>query len=1235
MPCPVVGIGASAGGLAANSALLAELPAATGMAFVLVQHLDPAHASSLAEILGKRAAMPVVEARNGMAVEADHFYIIPPNATLRLAGETLSVTEREGRGHNPGPIDTFFLSLASERGSRAAGVLLSGGGSDGTRGAQEIKETGGVVLAQEPDSAAFESMPLSAIRAGATHAVLPPADLARRLAQLASRLIAGEGTWPDEGAANRELWTRIFRLLRGASSIDFTHYKKSTLQRRVARRMGFKQIAELAAYAQLLEQDQAELNALAQDLLIGVTSFFRDPGSFEDLSRTVLPALLAGRKPHEPLRVWVPGCSSGEELYSIAICVLEQLGEHTARTTVKMFGTDASEAAIARARDARYPAGIAADVSPERLERWFVRIDGHYQIAKPLRDLCVFARHDVIRDPPFSRIDILSCRNLLIYMEGALQRQVFAHFQYALNPGGFLLLGPSEAIGASADLFEPIEKNRRVLRRRDVPGNGARIRTAHAPAPALRIGPPAPAGREDLALDRDRLQREADRLLLARYAPAAIVVDDDLNVHQFRGDTGPFLAHAPGAASLNLQKLAPPALLVALVPALREARSARAGASVRRKDVRIEVHGRERRVEFEVNPFRLPEDVRPCYLVTLAESGSAPPRGLWDTLVGAVARRVASPDAVPTELDELRRELAATREVLQSSTDEHEAVKEELKSMNEEALSANEELQSTNEELETSKEELQSTNEEIATTNDELRARNQQLDDAREDLVAARDYAEAIVLTVRHPLLVLDAGLRVVSANPAFYRLFRVEPFATQGKFLYDLGNRQWDIPALRTLLEDTLGKSEAIDDYRVQHTFPDLGERVMMLNARKIVPKEGAAHLILLGIEDASERLSHHAALQDADRRKDEFLAMLGHELRNPLAPIRSSLDTIRGIEIRDQPLRKCFEVIERQSGHMARLVDDLLEMSRIASGRLALESEDVVLGDAVKRAVETAYPLIEARKHSLRIENSAPSLVVRGDMVRLTQVFTNLLNNAAKYTPAAGAIGLSVAGEGTHAVVTVADNGQGIDAEKLPHIFEPFAQNPERSRTGLGIGLALARRLAELHGGTIEATSGGPGKGSAFTVRLPLAKQAQPAPSHPAAPADAPDLKGCKVLIVDDNVDAAQMLQVFLESTGCDARCAFDGESALPIAENFAPEVVLLDLALPGIDGYEVLRRLRAGAGVGSAVIALTGYTQPADLARMTVAGFDHSLRKPVDAEALTRAIASAWPKRHSSGL
>jgi len=1225
------------------SELLAELPAATGMAFVLVQHLDPRQASLLSEILGKRSAIPVSEAKDGIPVAADHLYVIPPNAALAVRESKLRLTPRAD-GHHVGLVDALFHSLAAECGQNAIGVVLSGTGSDGTRGIQAIREAGGIAFAQEPGSAGFGAMPKSALETGCVDFVLRPGDIARKLASfrehpyLRSDRTGGTAEGPEPGPRERrseeEAWSRIFRLLRGAGGIDFTHYKRSTLERRVARRQGLARIGELERYADFLQDTPDEQRALAHDMLIHVTRFFRDPESFEGLAQTVFPALLQGRSPSDALRIWVPGCASGEEVYSIAISLIEALGERAGAMTIQMFGTDASEAAIARAREGRYPEGTADEVPPERLRRFFVKLDGHYEIAKAVRDLCVFARQDVTRDPPFSRIDLLSCRNLLIYLDPALQRGVLALFHYALKPQGFLMLGPSEALGQSTDLFELVDKKHRIFARRaalgrpELPFRGREAGPSHPQA-----GPAAPAA---AILETDRMQREADRALLARYAPASVLVDEQLNVHQFRGQTALFLEHAPGTASLNLQKLAPPSLLVALSPAIREAR--KGNAPVRRENVRIELQGRVRKVHFEVSPFQVPETDARGYLVVFEEAQAERGRpGLWQLIFG---RRAAAAGAkgVPAELEQLQLELASTREFLRTAVEEHEAAKEELKSAHEEALSSNEEFQSTNEELETATEELQSTNEELATTNDELRHRNQELAELRDRATEARDFAEGIVETIRGPLLVLDRQLHVIRANRSFYGAFRARPADTEGKHLYELGSGQWNIPALRTLLDEVLGKQRPIEGYEVRHAFPEIGERVMILNARRLGDGQRGSELILLGIEDATERLSAAEAvfaaekLREADRTKNEFLAMVSHELRNPLAPIRASLEVMRRERSGDSKLARGLELMHRQVEQLVRLVDDLLDVSGMAQSRFVMRAEPMQLSDAIDRAIETSMPLFNSRGQHFAVTLPPQPVHVAGDVVRLTQVFANLLANASKFTPDGGAIELSADIEGARAIVRVADEGSGIEPGLMPHVFDLFVQRapvPGRAWSGMGIGLTLAHRVVELHGGAIEARSGGDGQGSEFIVRLPLAAEAPAAPRALAMPEAPPRAAGRRVLIVDDNADAAESLRELLELEGCEVRCAYNGAAALEVAKEFAPQLVLLDIGLPGMDGYEVLRRLRLQSGelqgAQPVVAALTGYGQPAERKRMDWAGFDHELIKPADPKVLYSLLDS----------
>lgn len=619
MKSTIIGAGASAGGLEAISELLSGLSARPGAALIVVQHLDRTHDSLLTEILGRRTSMPVVAAAEGVAVEVDHVYVIPPNVTLTISRGVLCLAPRAAGREIHRPIDALLRSLAEDCGERAVGVILSGADSDGAAGIEAIKQAGGITFAQTPESARVPSMPQSAIATGCVDFIMPPVEIGRELRRLAvhpylrSAQGGADAVNPQDGEAEAaseaqhaevpseadeaEALRRVFRRLRTLHGVDFARYKSSTLRRRLARRMALHRFEHLSQYVELLDHDAAEAGALYQDFLIRVTSFFRDPESFQVLSEQVLPRLLAHRAAKEPIRIWVPGCASGEEVYSIAITLLEFMGEAVPPAGIQIFGTDVSEAAIEKCRAGLYPDSIAQDVSAERLRRYFVKQGSHYLICRSVRDLCVFARHDITRDPPYSRLDLVSCRNLLIYLGAAAQARVMQVFRYALRPTGFLLLGPSESVGPGEDLFEPLDKQHRVYRpRATAPGTGPNpIRERVGPATAL-------AGGDD-ASDRDFIesetsQRQADRLLLARYAPAGMLVDESLNILQFRGQVAPYLAPASGPPSLNLMRIARPELLLAIPPVVQEVRDG--GRTARRSGVILEGIGE---VSLEVIPI--------------------------------------------------------------------------------------------------------------------------------------------------------------------------------------------------------------------------------------------------------------------------------------------------------------------------------------------------------------------------------------------------------------------------------------------------------------------------------------------------------------------------------------------------------------------------------------------------------------------------------------------------------
>jgi two-component system CheB/CheR fusion protein len=729
---PVVGIGASAGGLEALTALLHAVQF-DGMAFVVIQHRSPQHESLLVELLARATRMKVREIADGVIVEPNHVYLAPAGAHVALLGRALQLVQSNSRL----PIDFFFRSLAEELAGHAIGIVLSGMGSDGTFGLQAIKEHGGICLVQAPETAKFDSMPRSAIDARVVDAALPPEAIAEELAAISHHPYLRPGPRPKSTGMHK-----LYVLLRDAFGHDLSCYKENTIERRIERRMAVQKIENLDDYLRLVQARPEELATLYRDLLINVTNFFRDPSTFDFLETNVVPRIVSRKGPGEPIRVWVPACSTGEEAYSIAIGLLEQLGANASDVPVQIFGTDIDTDAVERARRGFYRSNIEADVSAERLARFFVKVDGGYQIGRRVREVIVFSIQDVAKDAPFSRMDLVSCRNVLIYMQAPLQKRVLSTLHYALRADGFLVLGSSETIGDAADLFSIADRKTKIYEKKAV-----------APAASLLFSVPGAGISRAAALTRamDRrpvvtAQQLADRRLLEHYTPASVLVTDDLDVLLFRGDTAAYVSPASGAATLNVMRLIRPELHFELRSACDLAK--KNDAPVRKPPIRFDTKVGDKvaahNVSIEVAPLRLPESQGRCLLVVFHEvsDGSAPMAG-----VSAPASAPQIPD--DDHARELEQELKATKEFLQSTIEELETSNEEHKSTNEELQSANEELQSTNEELETSKEELQSTNEELSTVNDELQRRLADL--------ARRDSDLTNVLrSVRDPILFID-----------------------------------------------------------------------------------------------------------------------------------------------------------------------------------------------------------------------------------------------------------------------------------------------------------------------------------------------------------------------------------------------------------------------------------------------------------------------------------------------
>ncbi len=945
---PIVGIGASAGGLEALQEFFRNMPANSHMGFVVVTHQHPGHESILPEILARDTGMPVVKIQDRMRVEPDHIYVLGSGRSVTISQGELLFKKGGTAAPLSLPIDTFFLSLAEDMHERAVCILLSGNGSDGTRGMKEIKAQGGVALAQDLTSAKYTGMPGSALNTGLVDIVEPPKRMPRRLTEYMKGPYLRPKAGPAEGEEfpDEEL-NSVLRYIRSRTGHDFAMYKTSTIRRRIERRMSVHGLKKSRDYLDYLHENRQEARMLFSELLISVTSFFRDPDAFETLKNQYLPQLLASRAEDHEFRVWIPGCATGEEAYSIAI-VLDEVRQAARRPfNIRIFGTDLDDQAIQRARHGTYQAGIAADVSPQRLERYFTR-DGtdDWLVRKDLRDMLVFAQQNVLSDPPFVKLDLLVCRNVLIYLQPDLQKLLLPTFHYALNPGGILFLGSSESVGAYTELFEPLDVRCKIYRRRDIPTDLPRLPAKPGKAESMIQA----EGNDERQLRPPQTNRLIERMLINLFAPVSIVIDTKGTILYIHGKTGAFLEPEEQQPRNNVFEMARAGLRLPLSAAVHHVLER--NEDFAQSNLRVKSNGDYQLIDLGVRRIASPQSIRGLLLVTITPARSEllePP---------AVKKSEAASKAPPERTEELERELLRVRESNQTMV-------EELQSTNEELQSANEELQSTNEELQSSKEEMESLNEELSTVNNELTSKVEALGQSRDDmknllnstdlavifldqqlrvkrytekaksLVSLRDsdigrpigelvakvqydrllddcrevldslvrkelemptrdgswlllrilpyrtsenviggvvltfidisrlkiaersaeameYFQSIVETVREPMIVLDASLRVQSANESFHRIFKTSGEQMLGKNLYELGNGQWNIPELRKLLEAVVPGNKSFNDYVVEHDFPAIGHKKFILNARRLQRAAGLPDFILLAMEES-----------------------------------------------------------------------------------------------------------------------------------------------------------------------------------------------------------------------------------------------------------------------------------------------------------------------------------------------------------------------------------------------
>lgn len=1358
---PVVGIGASAGGLPALQRLFENMPSAHEMAFVVILHLSPRHPSSAAAILQRATRMPVVQVSSRVQIEPGRVYVIAPNLHLTMMDGLLIVEELQRPRGQHVAIDLFFRTLAQVHRERSIAVVLSGTGSDGAVGIARIKEQGGVTLVQSPDDAEHDGMPTAAIRTGAADFVLPVAEMPQKLIDLwdnARRIqlpppgnleapVEHAPTPAEQDPGTEDALQEIISSLLSRTGHDFRHYKRATVLRRIERRMQVRQTPTLPDYRDLLVNDVAENRALLDDMLIGVTNFFRDREAFESLERDVMPELFKDRGAGEEVRAWVAACASGEEAYSLAMLLAEQAALMDQPPPFQVFASDIDDHAIDAARAGTYPGSIITDVAPSRLRQYFKREDSRYRIRKSLRDRILFASHNLLRDPPFSRLDLISCRNLLIYLNRDVQARVLQTFHFALKPGGYLFLGSSESAESVADYFVPVDKKNRIYRAR----TSGRQLYYQNPSSALYGVRLPEISRPKLPGKRPSTYAELHQRALAQFAPPSVVVDREGNVTYVSEQAGQYLRMGGGEPSRSLLALVLPELRLELRSAMYQV--AQNGGCVECRPIELADSPDKGALVATVRAFRDEESETDYQMVLFNRVEEGPG--------AAPVRPNGSHDVV---LSQLEAELQRKREQLQETIEYSEISTEELRASNEELQAINEELRSATEELETSKEELQSVNEELVTVNYELKVKVEETGKANDDLnnlIAATDIATIFVdsglrikrftpravdlfsiiatdvgrslLDLTHKLdydqLAEDVGAafdtlrlveREVRSTDGRYYIVRVLPYRTNEDRIEGAVMTFFDITARRHAEEQARASearmrmvAESAKDYAIV-TLDEEG-RVTSWNKgaetlfgytademhgqdlhRLFVPEDIAAgvpedelrraredgraederwhmrkdgsRFFCSGVttplrngdfygyakiardETARERhgkereqaLNHEQAVRsDAETAialKDEFLAVMSHELRHPLNMIHINVELLsRMPELRQSPnFMRAATIIRSSVMSQAKIIDDLMDMSRVRTGKLSLAMAPLVLDALLPGMVEVARNDPAAKDIQIAFGGGADGMPVLADVVRIEQVVMNLLSNAIKFTPGGGRIDVHLAREGDQLRIDVTDTGQGIAPSFLPHVFDMYGQSMSvttRSKGGLGIGLALVREIVALHGGRVDAASEGVGKGARFSVWLPLVDKAAPCGGGESS---ADDLAGLRILVVDDMEDMLLVFKSLLEMSGATVFETTSAKGGLALLEQETVDLLISDISMPEIDGYEFLRLVRAMPKFAQLpAIAISGMCRDADIARAREAGFSAHLGKPVSVErlnAVVRDLLAARPAKRA---
>lgn len=1137
---PIVAIGASAGGLEAITELLKNLPVDTGMAFIYVQHLSPDHKSLLVQILSKTTSMKVQEIDNMDLIEPNNVFVIPFNKGIEVTDGHIKLLPRS-KTSSVISIDVLFSSLAEAQKERVIGVLLSGNGNDGTSGMRDIKHHGGLTFAQN-ESAKFLSMPQSAVAAGAVDFILPPKGIALELMHLSknpfvrnNELHAEKGNLLDDNDPHLK---KILLLLHQTTGGDFTLYKMNTIKRRIVRRMLLYRIKSISEYEKLLRDKAEEVDILYQDLLINVTSFFRETETYKYLKSTLLPRLIKSKKNNEPLRIWVPACSTGEEAYSIAMMLMELQDSIDGTIPIQIFGSDLSEKAIAKARIGLFTLKDLESISPKRIQRFFTKSEGAYRIIKSVRDLCVFAPHNVLSDPPFSRLDFVSCCNLFIYLDNIAQKKAVRTFHYSLNENGFLMVGKSESIDLSTNLFVPFNKKFKIYVRKKNIG----VATLPALSPRFtrnQSGTVEIANSHRASLNGIKkksatslsiLEASIDAVLLKEFIPANVTINYNMEVQQFKGPTELYLTNPSGKATFNILKMAKPEIAFELRNVISKV--VKTKQRIVRSEIEFLLNNQINLLQIEVLPLPVEWD-EPLLLVVFTLTAVAESNDIKSS------GRKSSSVVKDKRIKKLEQELALAHSDALAFSQEQENFTQELQSANEEVVSSNKELQTLNEELETSKEEIESANEELTTTNQELQTRNDLLDESY-------NYSEAITATIHEPMIVLDKNFCVKSANNSFYNEFNVKEEQVRGVKLFNVGNRQWNIPHLRKLLEEIIPKNSSFHDYEVSHNFPEIGEKVMLLNANRIIQKTNREPLILLAIRDITELRSKTKLLKEKEKelyekeisvhkaeekKLEAAVAQRTEELKtsnsalavmnSELVVINKELEAFTYISSHDmqEPLRKIqtyskriietekaglsangikyFNIIDKEALRMQTLIKNLLTFSHLNTTDRKFDNCDL---NKIAEEVLNELKLQVNEKKAVVVLKKLP--IIKAISFQMHQLLYNLISNSLKFTlpeiiPKI-VISSKIVNSKTvqnknlmngisYSLISISDNGIGFKAEFDQKIFAVFQRlHGKDEYAGTGIGLAIVKRIVENHNGLITATSK-PGRGATFEIYIP----------------------------------------------------------------------------------------------------------------------------------------------------